>query len=456
MTQAIRNRDYRKGRGVSIMGPARIGAVFLVCAMASLSSHGAHATDSVVVVGDQVNPQDRANNTAKITQDADQNAAQLKSEILEETTALTTALQNLSGQMTINQNAATQAQSRLMDTWDARETQRRITDWRMRGAIASNPSVSVCNVITGSVTARDGFNAANKWQHEILNQQLDFFTGSSPNTAAANGAAAAMEQRNSLHCQVGATAYDIATGLCPAGTSVQGTQAITGGGTLVSTVGLDLNANSLLEPANLTMSAQDKMAANAFILHAFDGNAIGAMPNNSANSATGRQQAAMNMTSTARNSVAQAIVSGILADRAAMPGTGGTGGPPPSPGSSPTSPGNTVTGTAGTTPSQVTTTIAQWAEQTAESTIGYQPSNNFPDGISRIAYLKLRAMAWFWNPNWVMNVGKQNVDTNTKDIALIQAYAVYQNWELYQQVEKMNLTLATMLSIMEAENRFTH
>lgn len=409
------------------------------------------ATEPVAVVGDTVNPPDRAQNTTNLIQDADKNAAAVEQQIQAETTAIVTALQNLSGQMTINANAATQAQSQMMDTWDARETQRRITDWRMRGAIAASPSASVCNVVTGSVTAKDGFNAANQWQHQILNQQLDFFTGASPATAAANGAAAAMEQRNLVHCQVGATQYDISTGLCPAGTPLNTQQSLTGGNKIPTTVGLDLNADSVLDPATLTMGPNDMAAANAFVVHAFDGDAIGAMPNNYATTPAGRQQAAKNLTSIARNSVAGAVVSSILADRAAMPGTGGTGGAP-SAQSSMTSASNTVTGNFNS-PGPITTNIAQWAEQTAENTIGYLPSNNFPNGVSRAAYLKLRAMAWFWNPNWVMTVGLHNSDANLKDIAIINAYQVYQNWELYEQIEKMNLVLATMLSIMEARGR---
>ena len=425
-----------------------VAAVALLTAVDAGTSSEVWAQQSVAVVGDSINPPDRAQNTSNIIQDADKNANILNQQIQAETTAIVTALQNLSGQMTINANAATQAQSQMMDTWDARETQRRITDWRMRGAIAASPSASVCNTVTGTVTAKDGFNAANQWQHEILNQQLDFFVGASPATAAANGKAAAMEQRNSVHCQVGATAYDISTGLCPAGTPLQTQQSITGGGALNPTVGLDENADTLIDPATLTMGANDRAAANAFIVHAFDGNAIGAMPNSYATTTAGRQQAAMNLTAVARNSVAQAVVASILADRAAMPGTGGLGGSPSISGSI----GQTITGSFGT-PGPITTNIAQWAEQTAENTIGYQPSNNFPNGVSRAAYLKLRAMAWFWNPNWVMSVGEHNSDANLKDIAVINAYQVYQNWELYEQIEKMNLVLATMLSIMEADSR---
>ena len=441
--QKTGERVQRKVKEKTCMEPhffSKISKLIIVAISMSGITTSSYAQQSVAVVQDDINPKDRDTDTQQII-----------TAINNQTTAISEMIQKLSGQNTINQQTAVKAQSQMMDAWDARETTRRITDWRMRGAIAANPSLSVCNVVTGSVTAKDGFSAANKWQHEITNQQLDFFMGASPNTAAATGAAAAAEQRNSLHCQVAATQYDISRGICPPGTPVQTTQAIDGGGTINTTVGGDLNAETLLNPPELTMNTNEKAEANAFIVHAFEGDAIGALPQNVGSTTVGRQQVAENMTSVARNSVADVVASAILADRAAMPGTGGTGGAPPPSSASPMAAGNTVTGSS--TPGQITTSMAAWAEQTAENTIGYQQSNNFPNGLSRVAYLKLRAMAWFWNPNWIMSVGYHDSETNIKDIAIIEAYQVYQNWELYQQIERMNLTLATLLAIMEADHR---
>lgn len=395
----------------------------------------ARGITSVVVVGDTANILDRAWNTARSIAENAYNSAMEIAESQAQTVAIGQFLRMQTSQQSVYSRSQIQAQAQMMDTWDARETQRRITDWRMRAAVSSAAGASVCNVITGSVSARNAFAAVSKWREEITTQQLDYFTGSSPATAARRGAAAAIEQRNQIHCAVGASQYDVDIGLCSV--TVDQTQTLDTGELLTPPVGRDLNANTLMNPAALTLSDKDRLAANAFLLHAFNGNVPAALPNGAATTADGRIRAAQNMTSAAQNSVAQAVVSSILADRDAMPGTRPV-----------------VSGTGGASGEAGSTTIAQWAEGTSRQTIGYDPEgNNFPNGVSRAAYMKLRAMAWFWNTNWASAVGSQSSDQTMKDLALIQAFSVYQNWESYQQLERINLTLATMLTIMEQQQR---
>jgi len=432
------------------MEPTRkkiLPALLLALAVTAPAVAMANGPEPVAVVSDTVNPPNRDADTALLIADANKNTALLYQ-----------ALLSFSGQMTVNQRAQTQASSQMHDTQDARATQFRIADWKMKATTKSAPGSSVCNVITGSVSARDSFSAVGEWQEEITDQQLDFFLGATSGTQSSRGASAAMEQRIKLHCQVGATTYDITNGTCPAGTQIQPQQTLPGGTTITPPVGRDLNANTLLNATNLTMTAADQAAANAFILQAVNSYVPGAMPAGAGATDSGRRLAGINLASAARNSVAQSALAAVAADRKAMPGTGGAGNSaPPSASANPASTGNTVTAagqTPGTTASQVSATIISWAEGTAKMVIGYnQAGNNFPNGVSRAAYLKLRSASWFWNPTWAASLGTQTETQTLKDMALIEAWGVYQNWEMYRQVERMNVTLATMVSIMEASAR---
>lgn len=402
-------------------------------AMACLPGNANAAVSAVTIVADPAGEIQTQATIAEIIASAGTVLSGIQTQTLE----TLQALRLFSSQGTANARTQTQAQAQMMDTWDARETQRRQVDWRMQGTVRLTPGASVCNVITGSVSARNSFVAVSRWREEIAAQQQDYTMGASNATAARRGAAAAVEQRNALHCEVAATQYDVDIGLCPAVTAPA--LRTDTNDTLALTVGRDLSAGSVLSPVNLTLSEADRRAANAFLMHAFNGRPLGAMPNGSAATEQGRRLAAENMTSVAQRSVAQSFVSTVLADRAAMPGTGGTSG---------TAETSAAGGQAGST------SIASWAEGTARQTIGYKSEGtNFPDGVSRAAYLKLRAMAWFWNPNWASAVGQQAESQTLKDIAMIQAYSVYQNWEMYQLTERMGMTLATMLTIMEERNR---
>jgi hypothetical protein len=416
----------------------RCATILALMAGTSLVPQGVRAQTSVAVVAD---PGAIANAQTIIQGgQADTNAINQQLQTTEQD--LITALKNFSGQETVNSRSAVQAQSQMNDTADARAVQMRVTDTTIRGALATAPGASVCNVITGSVSAQNSFIAVSKWREEIQAQQQDYFTGATPATASSKGLDAAIEQRIENHCAVGATAYDVTTGLCSSVT--QQAQALETGDTITPPVGRDLNATILLEPNMLTFTTADKAAANSFLVNALNSSPLGAEPAKSAsiNNAVGRRVAANNMEATALHSIVQEVGSSIIADMAPMPGTGST------PGNSSTVTGSTTSG------SSVTATIQGWAEGTAKQTIGYsQSGTNFPNGVSRAAYFKLRSMAWFWNPNWASQVGIQSGDQSLKDIALIEAWSVYQNWTLSVQVQRMNLTLAAMLSIMEKQGR---
>ena len=358
-----------------------------------------------------------------------------------------------SGQQTANSTSQIQANSQLMDTQDARETARRITDVRIRAATSSAAGASVCNVITGTIAAQNVFGAPSQWREEIISQQLNYVSG-----AMGKDRQQSIEQRNNLHCAVGATAMDTASGLCSSVTSpVQTTET---GSTVTQTVGRDLSATVLLDPNALTLTSTDKAAANAFVLNVFGSVPLAAMPLGSATATAGhessRRLAADNNSSIAMASVSGETAAWLLAGKSALPGTGGTGGtdaagaytvgvtPPAGP------PGSA-------TPASSTAKLIEWAEGTAKDTITYNPAgNNFSNGISSSAYMKLRSMAWFWNANWLSAVGNQSGDQTLKDIAYIEAWRAYQGSVQIANQERISLLLATMLHIMETQSRASH
>jgi hypothetical protein len=116
--------------------------------------------------------------------------------------------------------------------------------------------------------------------------------------------------------------------------------------------------------------------------------------------------------------------------------------------------GSVVTSGTTSTASNPTTSLLQWAEGTASRMIGGLPNGqNFPNGISEQGWMEVRARAFYLDPSWSTRINAQSSDANSKDIALILGFQTYMQYNQFQETQRMNVTLATMLAIMDEQNR---
>jgi hypothetical protein len=67
--------------------------------------------------------------------------------------------------------------------------------------------------------------------------------------------------------------------------------------------------------------------------------------------------------------------------------------------------------------------------------------------------MEVRARAFYLDPSWSTRINAQSSDANSKDIALILGFQTYMQYNQFQETQRMNVTLATMLAIMDEQNR---
>lgn len=328
------------------------------------------------------------------------------------------ALRNFSGQQTVNSRAQTNAVANMNDLVDQRTVQLRVQDRRYERLQSAASGASVCNVITGNVAGGTMFGSVPQWRDQLTQVTLDYLLGASDKTASRNGASAAVTERALSVCAANATQDMVDAGLCSVTTQDDGK------------ISDALNANVLLGQSVLNSGARD--AARIYVANAYVPAPLGAVPRGVAQNEAGHRLMAQRHTVAARQSHALTVVSDFFADRVPMPNQ------------------DAAVASGGS----VTTGLRQWAEGTARQTLTYNTEgNNFPDGVSRAAWLELRAKAWFMNANWAMRVDTQTVDSTAKDLAMMGAFSTYMGWEQYRQLERMNMSLAMIVSMLEEQGR---
>jgi hypothetical protein len=186
-----------------------------------------------------------------------------------------------------------------------------------------------------------------------------------------------------------------------------------------------LNANTLFGTSVLNQNSQ--RAALAFIANAFTPNPIGPIARSQAATEEGREVVAARMTAMARNSVAVDAFSNSVGMRVPL-GDAASGGD---------------SGTA---------TVRRWAEGTAARLLGGRSDGqNYPNGVSLLAWMELRARSFYLDPNFQLRVNSQDANANSKDSVLIQGFQTFLQWETWKLQEQNNVLLAQILSIMSEE-----
>lgn len=383
--------------------------------------------------------QGRASVESTIDTHFDTSIAQLQIDIVN-------ALRSHASQMTLNNNQLIRSNASIQNGVDARQVNRKAEDAMQYALRETASGSSVCNVITNVIASQNQAGTMARYREEVQQQSLDYYAGASASTASSSGARAALEQRVTQHCAIAAVQADINDGTCPASTPLSkaagaapagASSAATPDGTpLPTTVGNDQSATVFLGATYGVMDADQQAQASLFLLNAITPTPMAALPKGTGNTENGRRIIANRIASTARISVATSAVSQIITDRA----------------------------TNGANSETQTDALRSWAEGTAKQIPGYTQHASkatgassavsfFPDGVSHTAMMDLRAKSWFFNPNFDSDLDHHNAAQISKDLAVMTAWMINQNNELYKLTENVSLTLATMLSIMIETNR---
>jgi hypothetical protein len=373
-------------------------------------------------------------------------------------TVLDNDLRNLSGQNTVNNNGQTTAMSNIAGTQDTRNVIMATEATKLQAEEGATSGISDCNVTTGIAAGQSIPNIVAAWREQLTQASLEYENGDITDSAttAPSDSYQTLVARESNHCKNFSTAYDVSIGLCPSGTSGtnKGNQqtivaSINGSGltgtsvtnpnnstALNASVGSDLNAGNIID--NTTLSPYQVTAANQWLANMLGASPMGALPAGYAKTPANVALVAQDETDLSRHSVIESVAANIIADKVPLSSSGVT--------ASDTTSGSGITSGSGT--ATFSTSLQQWAEGTAAQVLGYQKSSAqtyFPDGVSNQAQMELRAKSWFFNPTWQLGIDGQVTDAPLlKDLDMMTAYNVYQNYMLYREQEQTNLLLATI------------
>ena len=370
------------------------------------------------------------------------------------TATLYQALLNHSGQLSANLKAQTAAEANMNDLKDQREVQRRIEDTRLRAIEQTSGGATGCNIITGIVGSSPLFIQVNTWKQQLMQSELDYFSGGSQATGSGNGAMAGAANRVKSICSTGATQDMLDSGLCPSNTPLQKTPGSSGVNSASSTTGtsaqnpsgpqISNSLNGAVLFGTSVLSPADQKSAKDFLATVIAPIPMGATPPGSAaNTEQGFREAVIRQGSMARVSVAWDGLNDSISRKVPI-----------------TDKDLKINETQGsvadsTKPSSVpTTNLRQWAEGTSSRMLGYGPNGtNFPNGISMQGWMEVRARSFYLDPAWSTRINGQSADANSKDIALILGFQTFMQYEQFHEIQRMNVTLATMLGIMDEQNR---
>lgn len=346
------------------------------------------------------------------------------------------ALRSHSGQQTMNSSAGERAASNREDVRDAREVVRRVEDQRVQAINGLRGGAAACNMVTGLMGGSALFRQTASTQGHLSAGVADYLTGSSPSTQSSRGAGPGREERISAICSRFATQAMIDSGVCPAGSPVEMRPSF-GGPDRPSSA---FDANVFMGSTSSSMSEQEQGAARLFLATMLAPTPMGALPPNAARTERGRENLALRQASETRISIASTIMGDAQARRAPATslssatvnvGTGGSGG-------------------------TTEVSISDFMEGTSRRMIGYNSGGgNFPHGVSRQSWDEVRARSFYLDPQFQMRLSNQDTNQNSKDIAAMISFQVYLQWEQYLQAEKTNIALATLIGIMEEQNRRT-
>jgi len=327
--------------------------------------------------------------------------------------AIIEAMRLGTGQLSGNLKEQIGSESNMKNVEDDRRVVGNVEMARFNAIRSAASGASSCNSTTAGLASGGLNNNVSTLVSDITNDLVDWDLGADDQMPSARGTDVAVQSRLEKHCSLYANKDDVKSGLCPSNASIGE----------MSNADIDV-AKSLFGGMGVkrseaqTYSEERQKAAYFFLINAIDPRPQGAMLPKEATSPGGREKAAARQAAAARLSIAKYSAGDIYARRHP----------------------------------QKNAKLTSWAQGTAGQISGYK-GVTFSNGVSWHDAQDIKARSWYQNPNWGTAIASQSAEQATKDSAHILAYNAYLQWETYKLIEKQNLMLASMLSMMTEQSR---
>lgn len=317
--------------------------------------------------------------------------------------AIIEAMRLSTGQLSGNLREQSGAEHTLADQQDDRATVKAVEEARLQAIRDAESGASSCRVISGS-RGGGATKARNEYAQKVAESLGKWERGEEG--PSKDGQSAGTLARLAMHCQMFATKADIEAGICQEDGNLPGA---------------DITASMSLfhKKGGLTASQSDerKDATLAFIQNAITPFSYTPIDKTAANTQAGREEAARRNAQQARSSIAQEVLSRAAAER------------------------------AGSTDSD----LVSWAKGMTKDMAGYSNAN-FDDGVSHYDMLEIYSRGFLLNPDAMM-VADETPVSAIKDIKNMSAVQLYQGWEIIQHLERISVTLAAQLAILNEGTR---
>lgn len=317
--------------------------------------------------------------------------------------AIIEAMRLSTGQLSGNLREQSGADHTLADQQDDRATVKAVEEARLRAIQDATSSAGGCWVITGS---RGGGSvmARNRYARELAASLGQLERGEAG--PAKNGQSANLLATLEVHCQNYANEADVSAGLCE-------NEGALPSADIDATESLFFRKDDLMS----TYDAQRSDAAKAFTKHAVSLYSHTPIDKTKAHTIEGREEAARRNAQLARSSIAHAVFSEAQARRQ---------------------------------PAQ-DDKLVSWARDMVSGMAGYQGAS-FPDGLSEHDWLEIFSRGYMLKGDDLL-AADENWVSAIKDTKNMTAIQLYQGWEQIKLLERISVTLATQLAILNENTR---
>lgn len=317
--------------------------------------------------------------------------------------AIIEAMRLSTGQLSGNMREQTGADHTLADQQDDRATVKAVEEARLQAIRDAESGASSCRVISGG-RGGGATEARNGYAKQLVASLGAFERGEAG--PSKDGQSAGMLARLEMHCQMFATQADIDAGLCtkeghvPAGD-------------------IDAKESLFYRTGNLTstLAPERSQATLAFVQNVAAPYSYTPIDKTQSGTLEGREEASRRNAQQARSSIASDVLAQAAADR---------------------QPSNDPR-------------LVGWAEGMTKDMAGYSGAS-FPSGVSHHDWLEIYSRAFLLNPDMLLKSDENQV-ASIKDIKNMTAIQLYQGWEMIQHLERISVTLAAQLAIMNEGTR---
>lgn len=374
---------------------------------------------------------DVAGAQTRIIENTNQQEQSTREQIAQAAVSVIQAIGESSSKATSDQTAMMKYMANTNNTKDQRNVQMAIQTEKLNAINQVTSGASMCNKLTGAATTGELSVLVDLWRKGAMNNLHSYDAGYIDGQGTKIFQPEVLDTAfQSSHCATNATQDDVSMKVCGTVTqkSTPNSARLIDGKTVITTPD-DENANLILGQNSLSQDEQDAMGR--FMVLIANPHPSASAQVDRATSPEARKKAMLEQAITrARRSVAQSVISGIVAQN------------------------SVIKSQAGSIQSRATS----WAEDTASNVVGYNKITSstcssggscyFPNGVSEMDADELTSKSWFYNINWGIFASSQSTSPSLKDLVMMQAWNTVLGFKQYKEMRELNLTLASILAIM--------